>query len=918
VFYGPLSDYTAPAALVLDQYGNMTEADGAGLFGFNINTVTTGFSNGNCTVCDEQITKDTGEGLGIDPAGNIYVSDGQTSQQVMRVVPLVGGAPAGSAEYILAGNFYSNGSAGVVPTSGEAFTGDGGYSNPDTVRQEWLGGQFMGSQALGSGLYGQSMTFNFNTSGTFTNLYNVSEGAVTAAGMGEFSYGSGYTMCTPGQTYGNTPGDHPCTLYVNFSPAGVGARSGGIYISDANNNVLATHFMGGIGLGALTGIDGGSSTVLIPSTTTIGTTKLASPAGVAVDGQGNIFVADTLNARIVELPLGNVNTPPVVVSLGGATITDPKGVAVDGIGDIYIADGTGNQVVEVDVAGHPHTLLASGTLVAGTAASGINGIAVDTLGNVFVSDSGNNRQYGSISVLASSTTTFGGTALKSPAGIAVDGSDDVFIADTGNNRIVEFGQYGTTSVAAADGKTYSSPTGVAVDAAGDLYVTDANGVYALYTNGHELTLITSGISAPYGVALDTLGDVAVANTGDSNIIGLNVSSPTVAFGSETEGVTSSAASLLLYNIGNQPLTFSAAPAIDTGDTVFAITNSTTCTNGATVNPGGVCFIDVTFTPATTGAATGTITLTDNSPSGTQTISLTGTGTAGAGPASTTTTLTATPNPDPIGTTVVFKATVASGSGTPTGTVSFYLGSNLLTTSTLSSGVATYSVPTTGFPAGTFTITATYNGTSSYKTSSGNTNITLSNSVATTTTLTATPNPDVIGTSVTFKATVTAGSGTPTGTVSFYVGSSLLTTVTLSSGTASYTVPTTGLPAGTYPISATYNGATGFNKSSGNSSITLAKQVATTTVLTATPNPVTVGTNVTLKAVVTGSNPTGTVTFKLGSNSLEAVALSSGSASLTVPTTDVPPGSYVLTAVYSGDSANLASTSSNYTVVIDAK
>jgi hypothetical protein len=229
------------------------------------------------------------------------------------------------------------------------------------------------------------------------------------------------------------------------------------------------------------------------------------------------------------------------------------------------------------------------------------------------------------------------------------------------------------------------------------------------------------------------------------------------------------------------------------------------------------------------------------------------------------------------------------------------------------------VPTTGLPAGTYSVTAQYAATTSFGASSGSTSVTLSNSVATTTKLTATPNPDPIGTAVTFKATVTATSGSPTGTVSFYIGTGLLGTETLTSGSASLTVPTTGLPAGTYTISATYNGTASFKTSSGSTAVTLSTAVSTTTTLTATPNPVKAGTTLTLKATVThsgtGPAPTGTVAFKLGTSTLATVNVSAGSASYVIPTTGLPAGTYPISSSYSGDASNEASNSNTVNVTI---
>ncbi len=192
--------------------------------------------------------------------------------------------------------------------------------------------------------------------------------------------------------------------------------------------------------------------------------------------------------------------------------------------------------------------------------------------------------------------------------------------------------------------------------------------------------------------------------------------------------------------------------------------------------------------------------------------------------STTTTLISSPNPSVVGQSVTFTATVGatSGSSTPTGSMNFYKCSSatggcttLLGTGTLSSGKATYS--TSSLPVGNTYVEAVYQGVSgTFATSTSNivTQV-VTSPIATTTALTSSPNPSLLGESVTLSATVTksSGSGTPSGTVSFYLGTpsgthSLLGTGTLnSSGKATFT--TTSLPAGTDSLYAVYGGGGSF-------------------------------------------------------------------------------------------------------------
>jgi hypothetical protein len=164
-----------------------------------------------------------------------------------------------------------------------------------------------------------------------------------------------------------------------------------------------------------------------------------------------------------------------------------------------------------------------------------------------------------------------------------------------------------------------------------------------------------------------------------------------------------------------------------------------------------------------------------------------------------------------GQAVTLKATVtaaAPGSGKPTGNVSFYDGPTFLGTATLSKGVA--SLQPTALAVGGHAITVVYGGDSNFL---GTTSAVRSLTVRqdhTTTTLTASSATAVHGTPVTFTATVlpvTPGSGTPTGTVSFWAGSKLLGTVNLSGGVAQLTHSFSVI--GTHKIKAVYNGDADF-------------------------------------------------------------------------------------------------------------
>jgi hypothetical protein len=180
---------------------------------------------------------------------------------------------------------------------------------------------------------------------------------------------------------------------------------------------------------------------------------------------------------------------------------------------------------------------------------------------------------------------------------------------------------------------------------------------------------------------------------------------------------------------------------------------------------------------------------------------------------TTTNLSVDINPSAYGQTIQFTVTVApiSGNGTSTGSVTFKSGTATLATVALNNGVAIYN--NSNLSVGTKSITAVYNGGSTYASSTSSPLSQIINKAATSMSLTSSANPSSFGQSVTFTAAVSPQySGTPTGSITFKLGTKILQTVTLIGGSASYT--TTTSPRGSDNINATYNASASFITSSG--------------------------------------------------------------------------------------------------------
>lgn len=221
-------------------------------------------------------------------------------------------------------------------------------------------------------------------------------------------------------------------------------------------------------------------------------------------------------------------------------------------------------------------------------------------------------------------------------------------------------------------------------------------------------------------------------------------------------------------------------------------------------------MNAVFTPTGAGARQGTISISNGTISIASTIALTGTG---IGQPTTTTSVTSSANPSVWGQSITLTATVtpSSGGGSPSGTVMFNDGSSVLGTEPLTNGQAT--VATSSLSVGPHSITAAYSGDSTFQASNGALTQTV-NPASTTTTVTSSANPSILNSSFTVTANVAVvvpGVGTPTGTVTFKDGSTLLSTATISS-TGQATFSSSSFTAGAHSITATYSGDSNFNGS----------------------------------------------------------------------------------------------------------
>ncbi len=327
------------------------------------------------------------------------------------------------------------------------------------------------------------------------------------------------------------------TLSSDFeSPYGVAV--------DASSNLYITDFTYN-GVYEILAVNGS-----IPANPTVrGVATIGSPYGVAVDGSGNLFVATTgiycpypSGYPVYEILAVNGSIPanPTINTLGG--FHTPHGVAVDGSGNVFIADDGGcgsNAASPVD-----EILAVNGGIPANptinTLASGfftLNTAAVDGSGNVFVDDYVTVREIlavnGSIPANPTINTLFNADGGDTD-GMAVDGTGNVFIADDADNTVYEIlavnGSIPANPTTTNLISSFHSPGALAVDGRGDVFVVSYNGGYRVIEIQRSQPPALTFAYTPVGTTSgDSPQSVIFQNIGNAPLTGSGVLSDTVDF-----------------------------------------------------------------------------------------------------------------------------------------------------------------------------------------------------------------------------------------------------------------------------------------------------------------------------------------------------------------------------------------------------
>jgi uncharacterized protein (TIGR03437 family) len=309
------------------------------------------------------------------------------------------------------------------------------------------------------------------------------------------------------------------------------------------------------------------------------TALLFSPASIALDSKGNLYIADSLNHRIRLLTGGNVTTVAGTGSAGwsgdgsAATTAElyaPEGIAVDSKGNLYIAD-TGNHVIRmVDTTGNISTIAGMAGQMGAIGDNGIAtnaqlnfpaAVALDSAGNVFIADTGNSeiRKVVGGNMFCVLGCGISGGSLNHPRALAVDASGAVYIADSQQHSIVKYSGVTKTVLAGTGVVGFSgdggqaanarldTPEGLAMDAAGFIYFSDSfNGrVRKILKDGTIQTIAGNGgmnysgdgglatsasLFFPRGLAVDGQGNIYVSDTVNSVIRELTPVYPAISAG----------------------------------------------------------------------------------------------------------------------------------------------------------------------------------------------------------------------------------------------------------------------------------------------------------------------------------------------------------------------------------------------------
>jgi len=486
--------------------------------------------------------------VAVDAAENVYVAD-SGNNSIRKIAPAAPGALPVTVTTLATG--FSSPGGVAVDAAGVVYladTGNGAIKKITSGTLTTLAPGFTSPMGIAVDTSAPVNVYVSDAGGNMISTVNSSTGVVTPfAGWGNHSGSAeGFGSQPAANTSIGTAPEFDFPTGIALGSAG-NPTSGNAFVADFNNNTIRK-----IPITASTPPSstlttstyaGKSGTPGLADGTLIGSALFSLPAGVAVDGSGHIYVADSNNNAIRELFPATPATGATTLVLTPPALKSPTGVAVDtGSGNIYVAD-SGNDAIQV-ISGNTTVT----TLVAGTTFKSPYGVAVDTAGNVYVADTGNNLvKKVTLSAPGVGTATTLPGSYNQPFAVAVDSATGIiYVADTYNNAIqMVSGGASSTLAGSATGAPgfkddvgtsalFNHPNGVTVDpATGNVYVSDSanQAVRMIATKGAAagtvvtlagvgtvgnlvMGILPAGLAFPHGIVLDP--SLTIDGSGNSN------------------------------------------------------------------------------------------------------------------------------------------------------------------------------------------------------------------------------------------------------------------------------------------------------------------------------------------------------------------------------------------------------------------
>jgi sugar lactone lactonase YvrE len=625
-----------PASLLRDSLNNLYIADNGNAQGSGGGVYIAPATGGAAQpVATQSFALFEPSGLALNPAGDLYIlsqlGNGTGFNAGSQVIVIPAASP--TTPYIL-----PNTGNGISSSMGRDLTGNIDLLTlvAGSVVQLTSSPIDMGSTAVGQSGSPFLFNFEFNSPATLGGFQPVTQGDNSAELV---NVGGGSCINGP---HNNLPGGGPtvspyfpytCSESYKGSPRFPGTRNSAILVQGSGSTILASAPAYQFGLA------GAEVTYPLNAATTA--TNLLQPQAIAISGLNRqVFVADTQAAKVYSISgLGGTTLTPV--STGAITLQGPSALALDGSGNLFIADFDLGEVIEVPITGQAPFVVNTGSLLQHPIA-----MAFDYLGDLYIGDAGS----GGMSASSSNPgyvvkLPVGGTAFKFPVpgvpivfpqALATDLYTNVVVIGDGGD-LSGVGQVvyvlpdgslaGTTPI---DGVV--DPTGLAFDPAETLYVLDgvANTVTVIPQNGSTPSLLpfdNSSLSGASALAISAGGQsflIANVGQGSSNsLLRLNGNRSALDFGNVNVGNQGQPMTATETNIGNLDLTLQS---INGAAAPFSILGSSTCAPGVSLFSSTSCSINAQFSPTSVGSTSDQITVdSDGYNSGVPILTLRGTG-----------------------------------------------------------------------------------------------------------------------------------------------------------------------------------------------------------------------------------------------------------------------------------------------------